>query len=218
MNRDETRFDPACAFAEEVVVGMTANTFMRRINLAGVLAALSIGGILLGAAIGCAGFNRSGDPAFGGDNRDFMNEQAEVLAKIEGARVERLDDGIKVTWDSRMLFDFDSAMLKLESEEKIERLSDVLVRYPGTDIVVSAHTDSIGADDYNLKMSERQALSLGEYLVEAGVAPSRVETRGYGERHPIASNATDEGRRVNRRVEIEIRQGRGSEDAKRGTR
>lgn len=196
---------------------MEAIAFKRPIHLARVLLCVSIEGILLGALIGCSGLNRSGDPGIGGDNRDFMNEQAEALARIDGTRVERIEDGIRVTWDSRMLFDFDSAMLKLESEDKIDRLSDVLVRYPGTDIVVSAHTDTIGADDYNLKMSERQALSLGEYLVEAGVAPSCVETRGYGELHPVASNATEEGRRVNRRVEIEIRQRRGSEDGKRGT-
>jgi len=201
MNREETRSDPVRVFAEEVAVGMTANTVKQGIDLTGIVLALSIGGIILGAAAGCAGFNRSGD-------RDFIDEQAEILARIDGARVERIEEGIRITWDSRVLFDFDSAMLKLESLEKIDRLSDVLVGYPGTDIVVSAYTDTIGADDYNLKLSERQALSIGEYLVEAGVAPSRVETRGHGELHPIASNATEEGRRVNRRVEIEIRRER----------
>jgi outer membrane protein OmpA-like peptidoglycan-associated protein len=179
---------------------------------------MAIEAALLGAVIGCAGFGRSGDPATGADDGDFMREQAEAIAGFDGAAVERMDDGVRVTWDSRAFFDFDSAMLRLDSEERMDKLARVLAEHPGTDVTISVHTDSVGADDYNLRLSERQALSLGEYLVEAGVAPSRVGTRGYGELRPIASNATEEGRRANRRVELEIRRAVAPDDAKRGTR
>lgn len=143
--------------------------------------------------------------AIGGVIGHYMDKQAEELAKIEGAQTARVGDEIKVTWDSAILFDFDSAMLKLESQEKTRQMAGVFVKYPDTDIVIAGHTDTEGSDEYNQKLSERRAFSVRIYLVEMGVPPSRLRTEGYGELRPVATNDTEEGRRLNHRVEIEIR-------------
>lgn len=95
-------------------------------------------------------------------------------------------------------------MLLLESERTIEELAGVLGRYPAARIVVTAHTDSISPGDYKTKMTERQALSIGQILIDMGVPPSRIETGGFGDLEPAAPNDTPEGRRANRRVTIAI--------------
>jgi outer membrane protein OmpA-like peptidoglycan-associated protein len=141
----------------------------------------------------------------GGVIGHYMDKQAEELAKIEGAKTERVGDEIRVTWDSAILFDFDSAMLKTTSQENIKQMADVFKQYPDTDIVIAGHTDSRGSEDYNEKLSERRALSVRGYLVDMGVAASRLETTGLGELQPIDSNDSEAGRQANRRVEIQIR-------------
>ena len=80
----------------------------------------------------------------------------------------------------------------------------MLAQYPKTYIDVLGHTDSDGADAYNQTLSERRARSVADYLIGRGVQSARIGTRGYGETQPIASNATEEGKAANRRVEIKI--------------
>lgn len=153
-----------------------------------------------GAAIGA-----TAGAVVGGVIGHYMDKQAEELAKIEGAKTERVGDEIMVTWDSAILFDFDSAMLKLESQDNLKKMADVLVGYPDTDIIIAGHTDSQGSENYNQKLSERRAVSVRNYLVDMGVDAVRLRTVGHGEMKPVSSNETEDGRRNNRRVELEIR-------------
>jgi outer membrane protein OmpA-like peptidoglycan-associated protein len=166
------------------------------------LCAIAIGWVAVLSFHACA----RDAPAAGraGDIRPVSEGLEGELAAIDGATAARTGDGIQVTLDSDTLFGADSAMLRLESERTIEKLAGVLLRYPANSIVVAAHTDSIGRGEYKTKLTERQALSIGEFLVDMGVPPSRVETRGLADLHPAASNFTPEGRRANRRVTIDI--------------
>jgi outer membrane protein OmpA-like peptidoglycan-associated protein len=136
---------------------------------------------------------------------DYMDTQAEALARIEGANTERIGNEIRVTWDSAALYDFDSAMLRQSSHADIKSMAEIFVEYPDTYIIIAAHTDDEGPEAYNQKLSERRALSVSNYLADTGIKPSRIETIGYGEIRPAATNDTEEGRRKNRRVVITVR-------------
>jgi outer membrane protein OmpA-like peptidoglycan-associated protein len=179
-------------------------------GLRATLAALAFGAFVLVSLGGCSAGRRPdgaphGESARGGATGREMDRLAGELAAIDGAATERVGGEIKVTWENEALFDFDSAMLTLESRPIIQRMADALIRYPRTEIVIAAHTDSDGPDDFNRKLSERRALSLLEDLVELGVAPSRLRAEGHGELYPVAPDDTEEGRRANRRVEITVR-------------
>jgi outer membrane protein OmpA-like peptidoglycan-associated protein len=176
-----------------------------------LLRAIAIGWVAVLSFHGCAPARNAGVAGGAGDSRPVSEGLAAELAAIDGATAARTGDGIRVTLDSDTLFGTDSAMLRLELERTIEKLAGVLLRYPANSIVVAAHTDSVGRGDYKTKLTERQALSIGELLVDMGVPPSRVETRGMGDVHPAASNATPEGRRANRRVTIDILPGAAAE-------
>jgi outer membrane protein OmpA-like peptidoglycan-associated protein len=95
-------------------------------------------------------------------------------------------------------------MLKSEGQSQIERIADIFQKYPDTTIIIAGHTDSQGDEDYNFTLSERRALSVRNCLIDAGVPPPRIETVGFGEFRPVAPNDTEEGRSMNRRIEIEI--------------
>jgi len=102
-------------------------------------------------------------------------------------------------------FDFDKSVVKPESYSDIKNLADFMKQYPQTTTVVEGHTDSVGTDAYNQKLSERRANAVRDVLVnQYGVEGERVNTAGYGESRPVADNATDAGRAVNRRVEAEV--------------
>jgi outer membrane protein OmpA-like peptidoglycan-associated protein len=134
-----------------------------------------------------------------------MDTQAEKLAQeLEGAQVSRVGEGIAVTFDSGILFPFDSAELTSEARSNLRKLADSLQAEPKTNVMILGHTDSAGADAYNQKLSERRGSFAETYLASLGVAPSRLVSRGRGEAEPIASNESDEGRRQNRRVEVAI--------------
>ena len=134
----------------------------------------------------------------------YIDKQSASLAALESAKTERVDETIRMTWDSNVLFGFDSAMLKTDGQTQIERMANIFQKYPDTHIVVAGHTDSQGDEDYNFTLSERRALSVRNCLIDAGVPHSRIETVGFGEFRPVATNDTEEGQRLNRRVEIEI--------------
>ena len=134
-----------------------------------------------------------------------MDQQAEELRRIEGIEVERTaEDAIDIRLRNDVLFDFDSAALRTESRDTLDELADVFTRYPDQTMQVEGHADSVGADDYNQRLSERRAQSVADYLVSQGVNRSSVRWRGYGETAPRSSNSTAEGRQLNRRVEISI--------------
>lgn len=153
-------------------------------------------GAIIGAAVGGAA---------GAIIGNYMDKQAKELDEdLEGARVERVGEGIKITFTSGLLFDTNSATLQSASQGNVASLAATLNKYPETVIRIDGHTDAQGADDYNLGLSDRRAQSVKSSLVDLGVAPSRMVTFGYGESRPVASNDTSDGRQLNRRVEVAI--------------
>lgn len=171
------------------------------------------GGALAGAIIG----NIAGDTATGaiigaavGGGAGaaighYMDRQAEELNKeLDNANVERVGEGIKVTFDKGILFDFDSANLRSGVKGEIEELASVLNEYGKTTIIFAGHTDSKGDSAYNQKLSLRRAKSVALYTAQQGVDADRFKIVGYGETQPVAPNDTEYGRQQNRRVEIAI--------------
>jgi len=136
---------------------------------------------------------------------DYMDKQAaKIKEDLEGAKVERVGEGILITFDSGFLFDVNSDYLKPATRDNLIKLSGTLNKYDDTDVQVLGHTDNTGTDKYNLGLSKRRASSVEGFLEEQKVAASRLSTKGYGETDPVATNETAEGRQLNRRVEIVI--------------
>lgn len=134
-----------------------------------------------------------------------MDKQAQELAmEIPGARVERVGEGIVVTFDSGLLFAYDSDAIQGAARENLTNLAESLRKYSDTDVLIVGHTDATGSDSYNQGLSERRAASAANYLSANGVTRARVRTAGRGEGEPIESNESAEGRALNRRVEVVI--------------
>jgi outer membrane protein OmpA-like peptidoglycan-associated protein len=162
----------------------------------GGLAGGSVRGAIIGAAVGGAA-----GAAIGA----VMDAQAEDLQdKLPNARVERLGEGIAVTFDSGILFAVDQSTLQPAGRQNLTDLAASLEEYEGTEVLVVGHTDSTGSDSYNQSLSERRADAARTYLLGAGLEAGRVVATGRGEMEPIATNDTDAGRQENRRVEIAI--------------
>lgn len=134
-----------------------------------------------------------------------MDRQSRELEEdLEGARVERVGEGIKITFDSGILFAVDSYQLKEVSKQNIAELAEILKKYEDTNIMFSGYTDNTGSEAYNQELSEKRAKAVAEYAAFVGVDAERMTIIGYGESDPIASNSTVEGRAQNRRVEVGI--------------
>lgn len=103
-------------------------------------------------------------------------------------------------------FEFNSAVLKPYSKTTLEFVADLMFKYPNLKLMISGHTCDIGSDEYNLWLSQKRAESVKDYLVELGVFGEFIRAKGYGEEKPIASNDTEEGRMLNRRVEFQLLQ------------
>lgn len=153
-------------------------------------------GAILGAAIGGAAGAYIGN---------YMDKQAaEMERDLEGAKIERVGEGIKITFDSGLLFDVDKAALKPASKTQLADLAVILNKYSDTNILLEGHTDATGSDEHNLNLSRARAQAVGNYLESVEVMPTRFTIMGYGEDQPIASNETSAGRAENRRVEVAI--------------
>ncbi len=134
-----------------------------------------------------------------------MDQQAKELdASIPGARVERVGEGIQVTFDSGLLFAFDSDVIQPAAQANLTELANSLKKYPESQLLIVGHTDNVGNDAYNHSLSERRANAAAAYLATQGVARSRVQTSGKGEIEPVSTNESDAGRQQNRRVEVAI--------------
>jgi outer membrane protein OmpA-like peptidoglycan-associated protein len=155
----------------------------------------AVGGGLAGAAVG-----------------NYMDSQRRDLEKnlapeIQAgqARVQKLSDQVVVvTMTAQTAFDTDSAAVKPGFRSTLDKLADVVVRYGKTTLTVVGHTDSVGSNTYNQKLSEERALSVAQYLESQRVNGMRLATAGKGETVPVANNATEAGRAANRRVEIYV--------------
>lgn len=153
-------------------------------------------GAILGAAVG---------GATGAVIGHYMDEQAREMEKdLEGVKVERIGEGIKLTFESGILFDVDKSDLRPVAQENLTKLATILNKYPDTNILIEGHTDWDGTDAYNQTLSERRAGSVSFFLAKQSVESSRMSTIGYGESQPVADNATAAGKQANRRVEVAI--------------
>ena len=153
-------------------------------------------GAILGAAIGGTA---------GAIIGQRMDKKAEELDnELDNAKIERVGEGIKVTFDSGLLFDFDSASLRPEAERDLAEFANSMEEFDGAKILIVGHTDSKGSESYNQELSGRRSDSAANYLQKQGVDPSRLRTAGRGESEPVASNQTPEGRQQNRRVEVAV--------------
>jgi outer membrane protein OmpA-like peptidoglycan-associated protein len=153
-------------------------------------------GAIIGAVVGGAAGALIGN---------YMDKQAEEMQKdIEGAKIERIGEGIKITFDSGILFAVNSSDLTPVAKTNIQKLATILNKYPDTNILVEGHTDSTGTAEYNQKLSERRATSVSYHAMSLGVTGTRFQTVGYGEVQPVAPNSSVSGRQQNRRVEIAI--------------
>ena len=165
-------------------------------GLIGAATGHTVAGILIGAAVGGAA---------GAIIGNYMDKQAaEIERDIEGAKVERIGEGIKITFSSGILFDVDQSNLKDQYKGELSELSRILNKYDDTNIMLAGHTDSTGSEDYNLKLSQKRADSVANYLASQNVNSARFTTEGYGETQPVATNDTEAGRAQNRRVEVAI--------------
>ncbi|PRY33930.1 outer membrane protein OmpA-like peptidoglycan-associated protein [Spirosoma oryzae] len=134
-----------------------------------------------------------------------MDKQAEEMKReLPNAQVERVGEGIKITFGSDILFDVNSYALKPETKRQLTEFAQTLNKYPDTDIRIEGHADATGPDDYNLKLSRERAKAVGDYLQAQSVSSGRVDEIGYGEEQPVADNSTEAGRRKNRRVDIAV--------------
>ncbi len=155
----------------------------------------AVGGGLAGAAVG-----------------SYMDSQKRDLEKNLGqeiqsgeARVEKLpNDVVRITMTSHTAFDTDSVSIKPAFHSTMDKLADVVVRYGKTTLTIVGHTDNVGSNQYNQKLSERRAVSVAQYFESRHVSPLRLATLGKGEGEPVASNNTESGRSANRRVEIYV--------------
>ncbi len=157
----------------------------------------------------CAGTSNRGEPlAPIVSELDCLDkEKVELqacLGRFDGTAIERRESAVFITILSDTLFESDSDRIKPAICPEIDIVADVVKKYPQTDVVVVAHTDCIRSEEENLALSELQAWILKKALVERGVATSRVKARGWGEAKPVASNATEAGRHINRRVTIKL--------------
>ncbi|MBU1101896.1 MAG: OmpA family protein [Bacteroidetes bacterium] len=158
------------------------------------------GNTVLGAIIGAAVGGTAG--ALIGN---YMDNQAEEMQNdISGAKIERVGEGIKITFDSGILFASNSSTLESQAKTNINKLATILNKYPDTNILVTGHTDSDGTEEHNQTLSESRARSVSNYTGMQGVASSRFSVVGLGEKEPVASNDDSGGKRMNRRVEIAI--------------
>jgi len=134
-----------------------------------------------------------------------MDKQAEEMKQVMGdAEVKRVGEGIVVEFKDKVLFGYDQSDLSTQAQGSLNKLANVLQKYPDTNIEILGHTDDRGTDEYNQSLSQRRAASSAAYLKANGINASRITTKGMGESDPKATNETDEGRTENRRVEFVI--------------
>jgi len=156
----------------------------------------SVWGILAGAAIGGTAGNLIGKK---------MDQQAKELQQsVPNATVERVGEGISMTFESGLLFKVNSSEISEAYMVNLNKIVEVFVKYPETNILIEGHTDDSGSDQLNMALSEKRTKAVGAYMVSKGVAPGRLTQKWYGESQPKYPNDTEANRQKNRRVELAI--------------
>jgi outer membrane protein OmpA-like peptidoglycan-associated protein len=155
----------------------------------------AVGGGLAGAAVGSY---------MDSQKRDLEKNLAQEIQSGQ-ARVDKLpNDIVRITMTSQTAFDTNSTAVKPAFYSTLDKLSDVVVRYNKTTLTVVGHTDNVGSDKYNQDLSQRRAHSVAQYFESKRVNALRLATAGKGEKEPVASNTSESGRLLNRRVEIYV--------------
>ena len=154
-------------------------------------------GAIIGAAVGGAA---------GAIIGSRMNDRAETLEnELPDATIERVGEGILVTFDSGILFGFDSSSLRAQARNNLSDLARVLAEDSDDyEILVAGHTDDSGAEAYNQTLSERRASAASDFLATQGIPGTQIRIQGLGEMEPVASNENTAGQEANRRVEVAI--------------
>ena len=151
---------------------------------------------MAGAAIGGVAGNLIGKK---------MDAQAKELKQaVPTAQVERVGEGINLTFESGLMFKINSAEISESYKNDLNSAAEVFVKYPETNILIEGHTDDTGSDDLNMTLSEKRALAVKSYLASKGVADSRLTAKWYGESQPKYPNTSEENRQKNRRVELAV--------------
>ncbi|PWT72494.1 MAG: hypothetical protein C5B59_15605 [Bacteroidetes bacterium] len=153
-------------------------------------------GALIGAAVGGGAGYLIGN---------HMDKQAkEIKQAVPDAQVERVGEGINLTFNSGLLFKINSTLLSDSARESLEKVAQVFVKYPETIILVEGHTDNTGTPEYNMELSRKRAVAVSDFLESKGVAHSRFDIKWYGETQPKYPNDTEANRKLNRRVEVGV--------------
>ena len=173
----------------------------------GIGAAAGAGlGAIIGSASGNAGkgalIGAAAGALLGGTIGNRLDKQAQELAQI--AETQRTERGILVSLKGDILFDSGKANLKPESADRINKIGKIIAKYPEDRVVVVGHTDNVGSNTTNQQLSENRAKAVKVHLLTQGVPEKNITTIGMGESQPFASNAAQEGRAQNRRVELKI--------------
>jgi len=195
---------PVCAF---LVMGCNATRTQKGAAIGG--AAGAVGGSIIGKAAGNKTLGTIIGAVVGGTagaiiGRDMDKQAEEIKSDIPGAKVERVEEGIKVEFNEKILFAFSQSNIGDSAKKNLDALVAVLNKYPNTNIEIQGHTDSRGTDEYNMGLSIRRAEAVKTYLQNQGIDASRMTTKGFGESAPAYSNDTQEGMAQNRRVEFLI--------------
>lgn len=176
------------------IIGATAGAVIG--GVIGKQAGNTAVGAIIGAAIGGAAGAYIGN---------YMDKQAEEMRRdLAGAKIERVGEGIKITFDSGILFEINKSDLQSEAKTNLGRLAVILNKYEDTEILIEGHTDWTGSEEHNLRLSMSRSQSVSNYFASQNVRATRFTNMGYGEMQPIADNATASGRQANRRVEVAI--------------
>jgi outer membrane protein OmpA-like peptidoglycan-associated protein len=142
-----------------------------------------------------------------GFTESYLPQEELEISKIPGAVVSRRRGALLVQFPTDLLFAFGSSDLSSDAKSRLDRVAAALRKYPESSVAVGGYTDATGPDAFNLDLAQRRAKAVRSYLVERGVDAERIAAAGYGEAAPVADNQTLGGRRLNRRVEIELRAG-----------
>lgn len=173
------------------------------IGAAGGAAVGAVAGGGKGAAIGAG----AGAVLGAGIGYYMDRQEAQLRARLEGSgvRVERMGENLKLIMPGSITFESDSAEINGNFYSILDSVGLTLKEFDNTSIDISGYTDSTGSDMYNQELSENRSNSVASYVTRTGVSHGRIQSRGFGERYPVASNDTAFGRSQNRRVEISIR-------------
>ncbi|HZW64338.1 MAG TPA: OmpA family protein [Hanamia sp.] len=190
-----------------VMMGCNATKTQKGAVIGGTAGA--VGGTIIGKAAGNKTLGTILGAAIGGTagaiiGHDMDKQAEEIKDQIPGAKVERIDEGIKVEFNEKILFAFSKSDLSDSAKMNLNKLATALTNYPNTNIEIQGHTDSRGTEEYNMGLSLRRANAVRDYLVSKGIDGSRMTVKGYGESAPAYTNDTPEGMAQNRRVEFLI--------------